>query len=322
MVSSVWGQGLLGQGSFGLRQDAFSSGPQSWSPFVKVGLQGIRLNFSVDHGEDDEDITSIGLKVRDTLLVAGSVGFDTHLGPGFIFTLVGAGNALRVFDAETNPDIIWRPASGLPEGTVHWNGTKLQWWAVDGSLAYRCCKGVSAVFGLRWDRLSFSLKKPSFNGLLIDPEANQPVGEDLIYRYRADFQAIEWVPYFGLQFQGTYWKARLLGTPIAYSRVSSPFRYLEVDDANQADEEWELKENRYWVDSRCVFLEGTLEYWFPTLFERLDLGLWVNASCLKVKDLGAKNTATATSNDYERARNTANYTKTLYGLGGSVSLAF
>lgn len=321
LCSTVSAQGLLGPGSLGLMTDVGAGPPQTISPFVRAGVEWVNLRFDMDG--PGAELTSVGFRIKSVPILVGAVGIDWNVGPRLGLTLVGAANAQRSFYAETGPDVLFGPESAAPGRAISWQGSELQWRAFDGSLSYLFSNSGAAIFGVRWDHFSSRLGAPELD--------NQPHQDPLhpLYGYRSDFDCKTLLPYFGWQVLGPNWKAKFIGSPFINARLMIPYRVTEF-----APGENEVKDNRFSMNRLGWFLEGNFEYWFLNSWfsraqcapvQNLNVGIWIDASMLKVKNQGIEATAVSHSNEPSESSDGSDravYSRSMLGFGVSGCLYF
>jgi hypothetical protein len=95
--------------------------------------------------------TGLDLAFRDANLWIGAVTARAESRTGFFLMLRGQGNASRQISIET-------PEQALT--ARWWDGSKLQWWTLEGQIGYRVTPNLAALVGLRRDQLSVGLTNP------------------------------------------------------------------------------------------------------------------------------------------------------------------
>ena len=223
--------------------------PLSISTDAKAGYGRIGLNFNLP-------LPSVGanmdLAFRDANVWIGSVGVRADSGSGFFLALRGQGNASRMIDIQTPEE---------PFGATDWDGSKLQWWELEGSIGYKVRPWWSALVGLRRDQLSVGLTNPRANGVPLNFTVNVPP-VFFSEQFHGDFSSKLWIPYLGLEITGQRYRASLLYSPFASADIRVPdvifasfFVTVPPGILEQAGEDLEYK-----VQKRIQFFEYNFEY--------------------------------------------------------------
>ncbi len=205
-AQELFGAGLPGLPS--LTRALYGDGPYGFaiSSDAKVGYGHIGLNFSLPA----RIWNNLDLSVRGAKVWIGSLGVRADSSSGFFLALRGQGTASRNIAIQTSEE---------PFGAASWDGPKLQWWTLEGSMGYKVSSNCAALVGLRRDQLSVGLTNPRYdtgqplNFLLADPE-----GDSESFQVNGDFSSKLWIPYLGLEITGQQFRASLLWSPFARAR--------------------------------------------------------------------------------------------------------
>ena len=178
---------------------------------MRVGYASMGLNLNFPIPLDPAAVTRpVDLRLLDARLWTGAVLCDVDVMSGVRLFFMGQGNAQRNVTAVTFPEPVF---STLP---IEWTGSKVEWWALEGGLAYSLLNDVNLLVGLRWDHWSIGLTDPRTAGIAI---VQPPLSG-----YSGDIRTKMWIPYFGLEFTGVNYQVRLVGSPFPWTEVRFPLR--------------------------------------------------------------------------------------------------
>jgi hypothetical protein len=304
------------------------------TPQIQVGCQRLGLSFNLPALLDSWPLdwpSTLDLELRKADVWCGSLEAVADLSSGLSFGLKGQTNARKNASVYERQDY----AEGGTQG-VNWTAEQLQWWTIDGRLAYGLKPGLSAVAGLRREQLSFKMTDPT-----TDQGEPENVDHTGIYfgvpyeshqRYSSSLVSKLWIPYLGLDFMGNGYKASLIASPFASVEVLVPaelafylaFHFsptrsviLRTDEALQ-----------YRVLKPAAFLEGNFTYDI-NVSQAVRLGLWCNASWIRLSGKGdwhyqysGQSPPSSPSSDSQTQEHTATFTRSLLGGGLSAMVSF
>jgi hypothetical protein len=244
------------------------------APFVQVGYKNIGLNFNLPTPSSNVfgTATALDLKFRDAGVWVGSIGLDAHPVSKLFLTLRADGNASKNIDVFTGENVPYFDIKPLP---YTWRGSQLQWWDIDGMAGYTFCKDWSALIGLRYDKLTVGLKDP------VDATGAPWIFPNQTVNIWGDVLVKTWIPYIGLQFNGTNYSGLLLYSPFASTQVVTPqtfFNDASPDFFEHFGPQWEFSNSG-------SFLEAYFAYNVPVL-EAFQIGLWAKGTWMRFNGEG------------------------------------
>lgn len=284
------------------------------APFAQVGYKNIGFNFNLPFTITPDGWTGPpphDLKFRNAGVWVGSIGFDASLLSTFFLSLRADANASKNIDVIAGENYPWqdhpRPYT--------WRGSQLQWWDVDGMVGYTFFRDWSVVGGVRYDKLTVGLTDP------VDATGTSffVAGESIVFRQ--DIIVKTWIPYIGLQLNGTNYKASLIYSPFASPQVLAPQRWTNRWTVFGA-ELGEYDDDKYKFANTGSFLEGFFEY-NVSIRESLLFGLWARGTWMKVTGNGELESQQVNTSPFpdETLFVSMSTTGTLstYGLSGGIS---
>jgi hypothetical protein len=305
------------------------------TPQVEAGYQRLGLSFNLPATRPFSSWPStLDLALRKADLWCGSLDAIVDFPSGLSFGLKGQTNAPSRAYVYEGQEYTGGGAQG-----VHWTADKMQWWTIDGRVMYRFRPGVSAVAGLRREQLSFDLTDPindQGETLNLDDSGYIWPGFPALgtykrhWRYASNVSMRAWVPYLGVDFVGTGFKASLIASPCASVDVKVPAEFLMDLIINSfgtaqiiTDEELE-----YRVTKPAVFLEANLSHEI-NVSQALNLSVWGTASWLRLRGKGTWNyhytgqvPPDPPGSESLSDTNTATFTRYLLGGGLSAVVSF
>jgi hypothetical protein len=236
---------------------------------------GVNLNLPVPFsnvlGLELYSTSTLDFKLQDAGVWTGGIFVDARRN-GISAFLSAEGNARKNVRVNTSSDPFW--AGFFP---VEWRGSNLEWWAIGGGGAVYLRDNLAVVGGMKIDHLSLRLADP------IDPRGFIR-GFQATYgdRYSGDFRTKLWIPYFGIQVDGSYYRGKLLFSPVAWADVRVPFRYLYIDTPfiGFEDAQYRFKPDGLW-------LAGDLEYEIRVQ-SNLGCNIWFKGSWLQIRGRGTE----------------------------------
>ncbi len=291
-ISDVTAQDLpmTGMGSFGL-------GGVRIIPNVEVGFQKITLNFNLPTVVPRifPKAGTLDLVLQDANVWVGSVALTAEFPVGLLLTIKGQANSNRDITVFT-PQEVQTTGTIIPGPGVLWTGRKLEWWTLEGVVAYKPNTDWSVLLGLRREHLSVKLTSP--RDLLGNPLDFHFVDTSGTFTYIAsitqvsDLRSKLWIPYLGLSFDGPGYHASFLWSPFVTAdvRIPAPINidqfFIDVDPAfplNGAD--LQGINIQYRVLKPASFVEADFEYNLM-VFSNLYFKLWGTASWVSLKGSG------------------------------------
>ncbi|MDQ7782038.1 MAG: hypothetical protein RDU20_04115 [Desulfomonilaceae bacterium] len=219
-VTSVTAQGFFGPGFQGLTVPGgtcISGKDCGLGPLTldaRVGYGRVGLNFSLP----TPFFTNLDLSFRDANVWIGALGARFESSSGVLIALKAQANASRRIGIETAEQAF---------DARNWDGSKLQWWTLEGDLGYRISSSLSALVGLRRDQMSVGLTNPrDAEGQPLDFVFSIPGLVEFSETYFGDFSSKLWIPYLGLEFTGHRFRTSLLYSPIAWADIKVPNRFF------------------------------------------------------------------------------------------------
>ncbi len=179
--------------------------------------------------------TDLNVTFKNVVVPIGSLQARAEASSGLFIALRLQANAPKDMAVETpegplggGPDFHLSTMTLTWDNPRKWDGDNLQWWMLETDIGCRVSPGLSALVGLRRDKLSFALTDPR-------DAAGQPLNLDfsipaaaysLTRTMYADFSSEFWIPYLGVEIGGPRYRASLLWGPYAWTDMSLPYRYL------------------------------------------------------------------------------------------------
>jgi hypothetical protein len=271
---------------FCLPMQLFAQGFPSWnlgnlaiSPEVRVGFRSITANVNIPIPFDFFGIvlanqSTLDLRVQNGTSWVGEIGLTASLNEYSAFLSAEATPTLNTVRVQTASEPFWAGGiPGLPNSSVEWQGSSLQWYRFDGGGAMRLGRDVSILAGFRNEQLTIRLSEP------VDTDGTL---QDFIHRfgdlYSADLQTTLWMPYIGAMLHGPCFRAKLIVTPYTWAQTKVPFRYLFVFVPGVSGSE----DIRYTFNKGGFFMEGTVDYNF-NLIPGVQCSLWGSAGGLWIR---------------------------------------
>lgn len=258
------------------------------SPNVRVGFQWMGLNFNLPTLDalpiGFTGAAPIDIQLKDARVWVGSVGLEAQLSPPLSLFVIAEANAKRSAGAVTSEEPLGNVTGLAPN---RWDASNLEWWAVEGGVAYNIMNDVAIFAGLRRDHLSFGLDNPrDAFGNPINFTLNVPGIALLTETAAADFQLKLWVPYLGLRFAGANYRGSLSWSPFVNSAVKVPDHFIinefifPVPVTASAAVEW--KYSMFRVGTQIA---GDFDYDLR-LAQNFSLKAWAKGSWLRVRGRG------------------------------------
>jgi hypothetical protein len=199
------------------------------TPNVRVGFQWMGLNFNLPTLDALQigftGAAPIDIQLKDARVWVGSVGLEAQLSPALSLFVNAEANAKRTASAVTSEDPLGNLTGLVPN---RWDASHLEWWAVEGGVAYNIMNDVAVFAGLRRDHLSFGLDNPrDAFGNPINSSISVPGIVLITETAAADFQLKLWVPYLGLRFVGANYRGSLSWSPFANAAVKVPDHFID-----------------------------------------------------------------------------------------------
>ena len=266
-------------------QEMISLGGIRVRPTLRIGYQSLGLNFTIPaFAHEDNSPAPLDLSLRNANVWVGSVRLDIELSPGLFLFAAGDANAKRNITVITSDEplnyqdvVTFKP--------IEWTGSQFQWWSVEGGLGYRLFPATGLIAGLRRDHLTLQPSDPR-------DAAGNPVNYDATFSNRAvseraysDILVTNWIPYFGVELMGQFFRASLLWSPFANADVRIPVRYVRnlalfVGQNFNTSLDYNFK-----LQKPGTFLEGNFEYLMP-LGRTLSFGPWFKGTWLRMTGTG------------------------------------
>ncbi|MFC1836877.1 hypothetical protein ACFL2Q_19485 [Thermodesulfobacteriota bacterium] len=242
---------------------------------------------------------------------------DVTLGRGAAFC-VAEGSARRSTTVRTSAEAFY---SGIVP--VHWEGSGLEWWSLEGGCAFPVADGAELVGGLRLEHLSLRLGDPvdPANGLIV--EFRDQYGDS----YSMDLQTKTWIPYIGIRLNGSAFKACLIISPLTWANVRIPARYLYNDELSSGAAFTIYEDARFSLNGGGVFLKGSIEY-RAEIATGFDVSLWCGGSWFRINGKGTESYSsdllvqtTGVASDVNDASESAAGSFSSVKLGGGLTAA-
>jgi hypothetical protein len=264
---------------------------------IGYGYIGLDLNMQAAQAINDFTRADLNLAFKNVVVPIGSLQVRAQASSGLFVALRLQGNAPRDIAINT-PDA---PLGGGPDFNLatltlswvnprKWDGANLQWWMLEGDIGCRVSPHLSALAGLRRDKLSVGLTNPR-------DAAGQPLNLDiavpaagffLTRTMQADFSSEAWIPCLGVEIAGPRYRASLLWGPYAWTAMRLPYRYrLDPYGGLRIEFDYECKE----VETANL-LECNAEYDF-NVSSRVACRLWTTGNWMQLSWKGELKGATA-----------------------------
>jgi hypothetical protein len=234
-------------------------------PFGRVGYKrfGLNLNFPFSttptfaNGSSLVGPPPLDLKLRDAGIWVGSVGLACVF-PNLVVSLQADGSAKKHVDIFAGENFPWfaRPTP------FTWSGSDFQLWDADGMIGSRLYGDYFLLGGLRCDKLTLRISNPvdatgvPLNGIF--PATN----------FSGDILTETWIPYFGFQVTATCYRASIIYSPFASSKVIAS-QEVNVPPVSQGMK-WSFGKPSH-------FFEGSFEY-DCAVHSSLRFGLWAKGT--------------------------------------------
>ena len=258
-------------------------------PWGIANIGNVQVSVSAQLG-----FQQMGVNINLPVPNSGLVGAALFTGSTLDFRLLDSGvwtggisvearrNGLSVFaSAEGNaPKNARASAPSDPfylSGQCEWRGSKLEWWALGAGGAFTVRRNLDVVGGFKVEHISLTLADP------VDPWGTLRLFQATYGdRYSGDLRTKLWIPYFGIQIDGLNYRAKLLFSPVAWTDVEIPLRYLLVGSSaiGFEDAKYSFKPNGLWV-------EADLKYGMRIL-DGVGCNLWFKGSWLHVRGVGTE----------------------------------
>lgn len=254
---------------------SFSLGEWRLESSVKVGYQFMSVNMNLpvpftEFGIELATASELDFSVKNAGVWVGGVGVDLRRGPFSLF-INAEGNAGRSVRVNTPSDPFW---AGMDP--VEWNGSRLEWWNINGGASYSFTGSAAFVGGLKAEHLSLRLSDA------VDPLGTIQQFQALFGdRYSGDLRSKLLAPYLGLCLESLNAKATLIFSPYAWANVSIPFRYFFVDPgAGRAYED-----AQYTFKRGGILVEGTFDYRVQA-YTNASCGVWLKGTWCRIRGRG------------------------------------
>ncbi len=242
---------------------------------VKVGYQFMSVNMNLpvpfsDFGIELATASELDFSVKNAGVWVGGIGVDVHRGPFSLF-INAEGNAGRSVRVNTPSDPFW---AGMDP--VEWNGSRLEWWNVNGGASYSFTGSAAFVGGLKAEHLSLRLSD-AVDPLGIIQQFQALYGD----RYSGDLLSKLLAPYLGLRLDGFNARATLMFSPYTWANVSIPFRYLFVMPGIARSYE----DAQYTFKRGGILVEGTFDY-RGQAYGNASCGVWLKGTWCRIRGRG------------------------------------
>lgn len=288
------------------------------APSVRIGYEkcGFNFNLPVTYG-------TLDLSLKKAEQAVGSAGLlVTYADRIGVFANIEGSLPRHVSVLTEHDQVLTTPFSA-----INWAGSRFQRGSLEAGLMYPLYapqgwssldaasstrpNGVFLVGGVRWNRISTKIAGPE-HGFHVSGsvEYDNPPIITIVIGFEAggkgqlsgDIHVPMWIPYFGLQFTGTRYRATLVGSPFASVKLRIPLR-LHQDAYDRVSTtgsvffpllSWVLNldynesaatELGYQFDRIGSFLEGNFEYDVP-LARGWGLNLWARGNWLHFRGNG------------------------------------
>jgi hypothetical protein len=222
---------------------------------------------------------NLDLAFTDASVAMGSFEAREDSCSGLFLAFRGQANLPRNIGIQTPQE--WYPVR-------NWEGSKVQWWTLEGYTGFRVTPCWSALLGLRREELSVSFTHgPITLPVVVLPETNfSPVVGN------GNASSKLWLPYIGLEFTGRNYRASFLWSPFAAPDVAVSLRHfwsetttLLPPDSGQFQHQKSL-ELDYGISKRAGdFIEYNVEYNLDT-GSRFTFQLWSRGNWMWVRGRG------------------------------------
>jgi hypothetical protein len=267
---------------------------QGWPAIVmaaQIGYGKIGLNFNMQPPLVINGFTSTDLNVtfKNVVVPIGSLQARAEGSSGLFIALRLQANAPKDMAVDTpegplggGPDFHLSTLTLTWDNPRKWDGDNLQWWMLETNIGCRVSPGLSALVGLRRDKLSFALTDPrNAAGQPLNLDFSIPAAAYSLNRTMyADFSSEFWIPYLGVEIGGPRYRASLLWGPYAWTDMSLPYRYLVAPNnplAIRINFDYECKDVK-----TANLLECNFEYDFD-VSPRVVCRLWATGNWMQLK---------------------------------------
>ncbi|MHB8204324.1 MAG: hypothetical protein ACYDHG_11565 [Desulfomonilaceae bacterium] len=294
---------------------------------LKIGVMGLTCHFDLPIASVPPYFYSgivfpspVQFDLKKQTLWVGAIENEVQLPQKFSLFLNGEGSAQKAVPVTMAQDPFYGD-SAYPPDPVVWNGSKTQWWEIEGGLLYNFTSSFSFILGLRFDQLSLQL--------------NDPIDQIGLYQYylqygyhdlyTSDMNVKTWIPYLGLRLKGANYKSDLLYGPFCSTRVALPFRYrYDLADVAPFGGPFAFQQESYSMNKPGTFLEWTFLY-NAAMANNLGLDLWAEARYLSARGTGAEDSTRTYGFQYSdtwagTSSANAQGALTTYSLAGGVAV--
>ncbi|AFM22931.1 hypothetical protein [Desulfomonile tiedjei] len=240
---------------------------------VKAGYQLMSVNMNLpvpfnDFGVELATASGLDFSLKNAGVWVGGVGVDLRQGPFSLF-VNAEGNAGRSVRVYTPSDPFW---AGMEP--VEWNGSRLEWWNINGGASYEFINNAAFVGGFKAEHLSLRLSDAVDSTGTI--QQFQALFGD---RYSGDLRTKLLAPYLGLRLEGLNAKAALIFSPYTWANVSIPFRYLFVGVISA------YEDAQYTFKHSGILAEGTFDYRVQA-YANASCGVWLKGTWCRIRGRG------------------------------------
>lgn len=248
---------------------------------LKIGVKGLTCHFNLPIESVPPFFfyslfypSPVDFDMKKETLWVGAIESQVQLPKNFSIFFDGEGTAPKNVVVTMGQD----PFQQL---MVLWNGSKTQWWEIEGGILYNFLSDYYFIIGLRFDQLSLKLDNPR-DQLGLYQQILQDGNLDL---YTSDMNVKTWIPFLGIRLKGLNYKADLLYSPFSSSIVALPFRYrLDFADPTVGGP-FAFQQENYTMNNVGIFLEGRFQY-YAAITNNFRLDLWAKGSYLSVRGGG------------------------------------
>ena len=326
-VSAQGLPGVTGTPNLGF-SNLFPGQNMRFVPTFAVGFQTMGTAFNLPGVSSALSVPGLDLSIQDANVWIGSAGVEIIVSPLLSVFMRVDGNLQRTVNVRTS-EFPSPPSGPIP---YNWDGTRLEWWDIEGSAAYRIAGNLRVVGGFRLDHLSLALGDPrDINGNPVDFSGIIPPLTVVDRTANGDIQTKLWIPFLGLQFRGPNYNASVIWSPFASGKVSIPTRWLAytADFLIGGSETYENVQWKFTSFNPGAFLEGSLEY-DVNVDSTYMFRLWCKGSWSKIRGAGNLDSVnnsqsffpfppfTSSSHQSSSERNTSTLTR--YFISGGIAL--
>jgi hypothetical protein len=275
---------VLAGHAFAQGMSSFDISGVAFTPTVRVGYQGMAANINIPNVFDRyvlelDNRGPLDVSLKDSGVWVGGIDFNARVGR-FSALVSAEANAPKNITLEAQQEPFYAGSF-----RIQWNGSRFQWSSFDGRGAFEVRPNISLSAGFRVSQWSVKLTDPS------DPTGLYQFFQSFFGdNYTADLLTKAWIPYLGVGFGGTNFKASLLFSPVAWVDAKVPFRYLFVAIPHSTSE-LGYEDDRYRLKKNGLFLELAVDSNFDVR-PGVKCSLWVKGNWLRVKGNGTQ--------DYEK----------------------